>query len=122
MQILRGSYLERTETSTIIGELTTIWQSVLQREPIGVEDNFFALGGDPSLAVKLFDEVAAVCGREIPPLAVYHAPTILDLAAVMQQPSLPKFSPLVPLKAGEEEPPVFVTLATSGQTTMSTRR
>lgn len=114
MQILRGSVLERTETSTIIGELTTIWQSVLQRAPIGVEDNFFALGGDPSLAVKLFDEVAAVCGREMPPLAVYHAPTILDLAAVMQQPSLPKFSPLVPLKAGEGEPPVFIAPGVGG--------
>src|ERR1700745_673111 len=77
--------------------LIEIWQSVLQRWPIREEDNFFDLGGAPSLAPKLFDKIATKCGRELPPLIIYHAPTVPALAAVMQQPSLPKFPALVPL-------------------------
>ncbi len=100
--------VEHNPTSSITEALIQIWQSVLQRSPIREEDNFFDVGGDPLLAVRLFDEIAKASGREMPPLVIYHAPTIAALAAVMQQPSLPKFSPLVPLKAGEANPPVFI--------------
>src|SRR6266436_3537321 len=86
--------VEHNPTSSITEALIQIWQSVLQRSPIREEDNFF-------------DEIAKASGREMPPLVIYHAPTIAALAAVMQQPSLPKFSPLVPLKAGEASPPVL---------------
>jgi acetoacetyl-CoA synthetase len=96
------------QNSTITEVLIQIWQSVLLRSPIREKDNFFDVGGDPSLAVTLFDEIAKACGREMPPLAIYHAPTIAALAAVLQQPSHPKFSPLVALKPGEAEPHVFI--------------
>jgi thioesterase domain-containing protein len=73
-----------------------------------MDDNFFDLGGNPVSAVKLFDEIAKVFGRELPPLVIYHSPTIAALAALIERTALPKFSPLVPLIAGEDEPPVFV--------------
>jgi len=94
-------------TYSLTEALTQIWQSVLQRSAIREEDNFFDVGGNPLLAVRLFDEIAKATGREMPPLAIYHAPTIAALAAILEQHSLPKFSPLVPLKSGEAEPPVF---------------
>ena len=34
--------------------LTPIWERVLQRSSIDVEDNFFDLGGDSALALQLF--------------------------------------------------------------------
>ena len=88
--------------------LIRIWQSVLDRSPIQEEDNFFDMGGDPSRAVKLFDEIAKAFGQEMPTLAIYHVPTVAALASVMEKPQLPKFSPLVPLKAGGAEPPIFI--------------
>lgn len=100
--------MEHDPSLAIIEDLIPIWQFVLQRSPIREDDNFFDLGGDPSLAVKLFDEIAQACGRELPPLLIYHAPTIAALASIMNQASLPNFSSLVPLKAGEEEPPIFI--------------
>lgn len=106
--------MDRNKTSAIIRELTAIWQTVLERSPIGVDDSFFELGGDPSLAVKLFDEIAAAGARQLPPLVIYHAPTISALATVMQQPSLPRFSPLVPLKSGEADPPVYLAPGVGG--------
>ena len=72
--------MENHSTNPMIEALTSIWQSVLQQSPIGVEDNFFDLGGDSFLAVSLFNEIARVSGRELPPVMIYQAPTIAALA------------------------------------------
>jgi thioesterase domain-containing protein len=94
--------------ATIIEKLIPIWESLLQRSVVRENDNFFALGGYPFLAVRLFDEISRLCHRELPPLVIYHAPTIAKLAAVLQSPCLPQFLPLVPLKPGNEETPLFL--------------
>ena len=95
-------------TSTMVEVLTPIWQRVLQLSAVGVDDNFFDLGGDSALALELFHEVALACGRELPPVVIYHAPTISALAALLEQPTSPRIPPLVQLKAGSAEPPVFI--------------
>jgi acetoacetyl-CoA synthetase len=97
-----------TLIATIIEKLVPIWESVLQQSAVSENDNFFSLGGNPSLAVRLFDEISKLCHRELPPLVIYHAPTIAKLAAVLQPPCLPQFLPLVPLKPGNEETPLFL--------------
>lgn len=97
----------RQPTPTMIEALTPIWERVLQHSPIGVEDNFFDLGGDSSAALELFNEIARLCGRELPPVMIYHASTIAALATILEQPTAPRVPPLVLLKAGSEEPPVF---------------
>jgi thioesterase domain-containing protein len=88
--------------------LTPIWQRVLQLPSIGVNDNFFDLGGDSSLALQLFNEIAHVCDRELPPVTIYQAPTVTELAALLEQPTTPRFPTLVLLKPGAEKPPVFI--------------
>lgn len=95
-------------TSAVIDVLTPIWQRVLQQPSIGPEDNFFDLGGNPASAVELFAELAQVGYRELSPLTIYQAPTIAALAALLEQPAIPRLSPLVQLKAGTREPPVFI--------------
>ena len=88
--------------------LAPIWQRVLQLQSVGVNDDFFDLGGDSSLALQLFNEIAQVCDRELPPVTIYQAPTIAALAALLEQPTTPRFPTLVLLKPGSETPPVFV--------------
>ncbi len=92
----------------MVEALTPIWQRVLQLQTVGVNDNFFDLGGDSSLALQLFNEVAEVCDRELPPVTIYQAPTIATLAALLEQSTTPRFPTLVLLKPGAEKPPVFV--------------
>ena len=92
----------------MVETLTPIWQRVLQLPSIHVDDNFFDLGGDSSLALQLFNEIAQVCDRELPPVTIYQAPTIAALAALLEQPTTPRFPTLVLLKPGTEKPPVFV--------------
>ena len=95
-------------TSVMVDTLIPIWQRVLQLSSVGVDDNFFDIGGDSALALELFNEIALVCGRELPPVMIYHAPTIAALAALLEQPVAPRVPPLVQLKSGSEQPPVFI--------------
>jgi acetoacetyl-CoA synthetase len=89
-------------------ELSVIWERVLQRSPIGEQDNFFALGGDAHKAELLFEEIARVFGQELAPVTILQAATIASLATVLNQSHQPKIPPLVQLKAGTKEPPVFI--------------
>ena len=101
-------------STTIVDSLISIWQHVLQRPSVSVDDNFFDLGGDSALALELFNEIARRCGRELPPVMIYQAPTITTLAALLEEDTTPRFPPLVLLKAGSEEPPVFITHGLGG--------
>lgn len=92
----------------MIEALVPIWERVLQRSSVSAEDNFFDLGGDPSLAGRLIAEIEQARGRELPRFIIYHAPTVSALAALLEQPSLPRFPALIPLKAGASWPPVFI--------------
>lgn len=95
-------------TSTMVGMLTPIWQRVLQLSSVAVDDNFFDLGGDSALALELFHDIALACGREFPPVVIYHAPTISALAALLEQPTAVHIPPLVQLKDGSGGSPVFI--------------
>jgi acetoacetyl-CoA synthetase len=103
-----GRRMIHKSTSAMTDVLTPIWERVLQRSSIGVEDSFFDLGGDSLLAVELFSEIARVCGRELAPVTIYCAPTIASLAAVLDEPTAPRFPPLLQLKTGTEVPPLFL--------------
>lgn len=94
--------------SSMIEVITPIWRRVLQRPSAGVEDNFFEAGGDAPLARELFAEIAQACGRDLPRVLICQAPTLAALAALLEQPTSPRLSPLVLLRAGAEKPPVFM--------------
>jgi thioesterase domain-containing protein len=88
--------------------LLPIWQRVLQRPSIDVNENFFDLGGNPSSAERIFAEIAGECGRDLTPLLIYRAPTLSTLAALLEQPDPPSVPPLLLLKAGPDSPPIFI--------------
>jgi acetoacetyl-CoA synthetase len=94
--------------------LTPIWQRVLEFSPIAADANFFDLGGDSSLALKLFAEISKACGKELPPVMIYQAPTIGSLAAILEHPEEFRFPALTLLKAGTQEPPLFITHGVGG--------
>ncbi|MFZ0998576.1 MAG: alpha/beta fold hydrolase [Candidatus Sulfotelmatobacter sp.] len=110
---------QNTPTTTVIEVLTQIWQRVLQRSPINSGDNFFDLGGNDSLADSVFAEIAQVCGREFPSATICHAPTIASLAVLLQQPSLPRFSPFVRIRSGRETPPILIAPGLGGRASFS---
>ncbi|MGA8271799.1 MAG: thioesterase domain-containing protein [Candidatus Sulfotelmatobacter sp.] len=96
-----------TKTSAV-EVLTPIWQRVLQLPSIPVNADFFDLGGNPSSAARLFAEIAEATGRDLSPVLIYVAPTIETLAAVLEQPGPPRVPPLLLLRAGTKQPPIFI--------------
>jgi len=105
--------MTRTVSATI-EKLIPIWQRVLQVSSVGVEDNFFDLGGDSTLALELFNEISRAHGRELPPVMIYQASTIAALAELLERPSAPRVPALVQLKPGTSDPPVFITHGLGG--------
>ena len=60
--------------------LAEIWQEILKVDPIGVYDNFFALGGDSILAIQVISR-ARKAGLELQAWQIFQHQTIADLAA-----------------------------------------
>jgi acetoacetyl-CoA synthetase len=97
-----------------IEELTSIWERILKRTGVRAEDNFFDLGGDPSSATQLFREIAKISGRQLSPVTICQAPTIAALAALLAEPTLPRFPTLVRLRPGSGATPIFATHGMGG--------
>jgi acetoacetyl-CoA synthetase len=106
--------VEHNPTSSMVEVLTPIWRRVLQRPSINIEDDFFYLGGDVTLAINLFSEISQATGRDLPPVTILHAPTIAALAAILEQPVSPRLPVVVPMKSGTEGPPVFIAAGLGG--------
>ncbi len=93
---------------TVELELVRIWERVLGRQPIGVRDNFFALGGHSFLAVRLLAEIRERFASDLPLPVVLQKPTIEELAAVIhERGEEPPWSPLVTLRAEGTRAPLF---------------
>ena len=60
--------------------LAAIWQQVLRREQVGVDDNFFDLGGHSLAAMHMAGRVAQAFGVDLPLRDVFEAPTLAALA------------------------------------------
>jgi thioesterase domain-containing protein len=104
------------KASSMIEVLTPIWERVLRRSAIPIEENFFDQGGDSSLAQELFQEIGAVLGRKFAPVTICYAPTISALSELLEQPATKPLPPLVLLKTGGAAPPVFITHGIGGST------
>ncbi len=65
--------------------LAGIWKEVLGMERVGVEDNFFDLGGHSLIAVQVLSRVRAAFGVDVPLRRVFEASTIAQLALVIEE-------------------------------------
>ena len=77
-------------------------------QPIGVRDDFFAMGGDSLKAIKLFERIRQETGRKLALATMFGGATIEELGKVIEQ----KGSPVVVKQEGEEtRTPVVVVRA-----------
>jgi amino acid adenylation domain-containing protein len=74
--------LPRNETERTIG---AIWQQVLHLEKVGIEDNFFDLGGHSLLLVQVHNKLERVLNKQILMMDLFRFPTISSLAEYLSQ-------------------------------------
>ena len=95
----------RTSTQSILVE---IWAELLNLERVGIHDNFFDLGGDSLLAVRLMSQIYDRFERELPLSLLFLNPTVEALANTLDSATNPlPWSPLVAIQAIGSKPPFF---------------
>ena len=72
-----------TPENDIEQTLIEIWQKVLQISQVGTQDNFFYLGGNSLVAVRLIKEICSVFNVDLPLISLFKSPTIADLAKLI---------------------------------------
>ncbi|MDX7993263.1 phosphopantetheine-binding protein, partial [Xenorhabdus littoralis] len=65
-------------------QLCTIWQDVLGLEYIGIEDNFFRIGGDSIVSIQLVSKLRQA-GFSLQVKSIFAAPTVAQLAQLLIQ-------------------------------------
>jgi acyl carrier protein len=65
--------------------LAEVWCDVLRLERVGVHDNFFDVGGQSLMAIKVVTRVQQRLGVSIPLESVFDRPTIAELAVVVAE-------------------------------------
>ena len=84
--------------------LADIWSHVLGVESIGVNDDFFRLGGDSILATQVVSQVRKIMEVDLSPITMFETPTIAGLVRVLhasrQNANGITASPIKPLPRG----------------------
>ncbi len=88
--------------------IARVWEDLLRAGPVGVDDDFFELGGDSLLAVELLARLEALAGRTLSPATLLAAPTVARLAEALRGPApAARWTSLVPLQPGGRRAPFF---------------
>jgi acyl transferase domain-containing protein/aryl carrier-like protein len=74
-------------TNELEGRLARIWQELLGIQEVGVEDNFFDLGGDSLLLLRVQAGILRVTGTELSSAEMFQYPTIAALARRLGHPA-----------------------------------
>lgn len=91
-------------------QLVEIWEEILGHSPIYSNDDFFEIGGDSMLSIKMFWLIEKRLKTKLPPTTLLSSPTVTGIARAIQN-----FNPskkqdweyLVPYKKSGNKPPLF---------------
>ncbi len=82
--------------------LVSVWEEILEIQRVGIHDNYFALGGDSILSIRLRG-AALQRGVDFTLQQLFHAPTVAELAAAVGQQqgesALPRLEPFALISA-----------------------
>ena len=86
--------------------LCAIFSETLSVERVGIEDNFFALGGHSLVATRLISRIRRTLGVELPIRSVFEAPTVARLSERLSAAQAAR-APLKPMVRPAEIPLSF---------------
>jgi amino acid adenylation domain-containing protein len=89
--------------------LAKLWQNVLGIKDVGIDDDFFDLGGHSLVAMTILSKVEKEFGVHLPLASLIQAPTIRQFAGLLgETPAKPAYPSLVALNASGSKPALFL--------------
>ena len=89
-------------------QLTQLWEELLEISPIGINNDFFQIGGHSLLAARMIARVEQIAGQRLDLGALSQSTTIAELADILRQGEGDKeLSSLVPIRVRGKRPPLF---------------
>jgi acyl-coenzyme A synthetase/AMP-(fatty) acid ligase/thioesterase domain-containing protein/acyl carrier protein len=90
--------------TSVEAKVAATWKRLFGRVYIDRHADFFDLGGDSLIALNMMFALEEELGVELAVTAIFEAPTIASLAALIEESAPRDFSPLVKIKGGEGTP------------------
>ncbi|HWM05085.1 MAG TPA: amino acid adenylation domain-containing protein [Actinophytocola sp.] len=93
-----------------------LYAEVLGVPGVGIDDNFFQLGGDSLMSIQLASRIRSVFGVELSNRAVFQQPTVAGLVELLDSDAGQQdgFDVLLPLRSGGRREPLFCVHPLSG--------
>jgi tyrocidine synthetase-3 len=85
-------------------KLAVAWQEVLNITSIGIDDDFFDLGGSSMIAISVINKINNMTKAGLTVAAIYQLPTIRQLGGMIDTNAIGDISPVLQLKTGEGMP------------------
>jgi thioesterase domain-containing protein len=98
----------RAPRDPIERRLVKIWENILHRRPIGIDDSFFDLGGHSLLGVRLLSRMEQVFKGQLTLARFFEAPTIAHVASLLRNAYAPRRSRVIFLQSSGRRPPLVV--------------
>jgi acyl-CoA synthetase (AMP-forming)/AMP-acid ligase II/thioesterase domain-containing protein len=95
--------------------LATLWKEILDLDEVGVDDDFFAAGGDSILATELVSRLADDGYPDLSLTTLVWAPTVSRLAAELEKGRGDPSAALVPIQTRGGRRPLFFVHALDGE-------
>lgn len=112
---ISSSTIDKKRNRDILGALTKLFQRALGSRVVGVDDNFFDLGGHSMKAARLFALIERELKITAPLAALYEAPTPRTLANMLASGiSQERWQALVPIHEGGDRIPLFLVHGAEG--------
>jgi acyl carrier protein len=70
---------------SLVQEISALWGEYLEGVDVGADDDFFSLGGNSLIGIRIIDRVADDYGVELSVRAFYLAQTPAKVAALIDQ-------------------------------------
>ncbi|MEO3825210.1 amino acid adenylation domain-containing protein [Actinomadura sp. B10D3] len=87
--------------------VAAVFADLLGVDRVGADDDFFALGGNSLVAMRVVSRIRRMLDVELPVRALFEAPTVVGLAAVLGGGASPGRPPLEPRDRPEVIPPSY---------------
>ena len=94
--------------NNVESQLVKVWERVTGVKTIGVNDNFFAIGGDLMQAMRIFVEIERMTGKKLPLSLLFKASTVAQQAELLQNKDwVADWSSLIEIQPKGDVPALF---------------